>query len=130
VSVRFVVMSLADTVMREAEEEREYAMQKGRPPALNCGASVSDFGGSEGLQQTSEVPPMESSDVSLRGAGAVFLTRYGRSFDSKRSFSSVASRESTQEEAVNKSTFHVVCVHCSLPAFSTFLTLALPSGQC
>ena len=109
--------SLAATVMREAEEELQWAREKSRPSPLLTASGTS---GSFDFPSPSMTPmPMHPSmDVEsgsgsalpfapgLRGAGSVFLTKYGRGRSGSEP--SMSPRRSPATESPDKSTFHVV----------------------
>ena len=78
---------LASSVLRQQEEERLYAIQKGRTMGIDSigfvavplpPVSVASSDGKERCDSPSLMPTRVDSSNSLRGAGAVFLTRYSR----------------------------------------------------
>ena len=89
--------SLSAQVLREHEEERRYAMEKGRPVPLECNLSLAPLDNTFGID-IRPLPPLPhepetplghaapspqlltAESSGMRGAGAIFLTRYGRSF--------------------------------------------------
>ena len=119
---------LADTVARELMEERQYALEKGRPtPSSSACATSSSFaadafygsGGGEaatpygeiyshgmGQHSTSVSSALPMEGTGLRGAGHIFLTKYGRGRTARDSVSSTHSNMSSS--SASRGTFHVV----------------------
>lgn len=105
---------LATTVARELAEERLYAQQRGRPTPIACSSSTSEYKiepPSFAPEPTFSQPTQEAlksalplEDAGLRGAGAIFLTRYGRG----RSATSVASSSHSNYSSPSRSSFYVV----------------------
>lgn len=113
---------LAATVAREMREEQDFALQRRRPPPLMTSSTASDLlyevatsypateesdrGGDIHMPKDIRDAPLPFEDAGLRGAGAIFLTRYGRGRTA--TMSSTSSRSNYSQSSPSRSTFHVV----------------------
>lgn len=130
-------------------EERQYALEKGRAlPSSSLAATSSSlatetaaFGASEvgtpyvdvysqtmGPHSTSVSSALPMEGGGLRGAGHIFLTKYGRGRTAKDSASSTSNISSS---STSRGTFHVVSASHALPCrphpgFSSFLLTVRP----
>ena len=127
---------LADTVARELMEERQYALEKGRAlPSSSLAATSSSFATDTAAYGVGEVGTPYTGDIysqtmgqhstsvfsalpmeggGLRGAGHIFLTKYGRGRTAKDSASSTSNMSSS---SASRGTFHVVSASLALSSW-------------
>ena len=110
--------SLAAYIMRESAEELQYAMDKGRvsstpsaagdfsrdEPRPRASPSAATADGESVRRSCSGSAALPFADAGLRGAGAIFLTKYGRG----RAASDVGASKSPNKHSPGGGHFYVV----------------------